>query len=234
MKGRPDRAFTLLEMLVATTMVVVLAGSLYASLYTAFKARRTALSACEEVRKVNAAMEIIQADLLSAVIPNGVLASEFMGQSGQGNIDPELALLSFYASTTDVQAGPGVGDVKRVEYSIENSPDLREMVLVRRVTANLLAPQDTGGRAEVVCRGVRAMVMRYFDGQTWQEEWDSTAQENTLPTAVEVTLVLDSPSRPNGLTACRIVLVPCGQDIEQRSTTGTTGGTGGASAGGKP
>ena len=185
--------------------------------------------------EINVAMEIIQADLLSAVIPNGVLASEFMGQSGQGNIDPETAMLSFYASTADVPIGPGVGDVKRVEYSIENSTDLRETVLVRRVTTNLLSPQDTGGRAEVVCRGVRAMMLRFFDGQTWQEEWDSTSQENTLPTAVEVTLVLDSPSRSEGLTRSRVVLVPCGQDIEQRSTTGTTGAGGAAAgAGGKP
>ena len=43
--------------------------------------------------------------------------------------------------------------------------------------------------------------------------------------------MLETPSQNEPLTRSRVVLVPCGQDIEQRSTTGTTG-AGGTSAGG--
>ena len=55
-RNAKSAAFTLLEMLVATAMVAVLAGSLYASLSIAFKARRSALAVVEPVRKVEIAL----------------------------------------------------------------------------------------------------------------------------------------------------------------------------------
>ena len=49
-RRRHARAFTLLELLVATAMTAILAGSLYATLHVAFKARRSAMEVVEPAR----------------------------------------------------------------------------------------------------------------------------------------------------------------------------------------
>ena len=75
-----NRAFTLLEMLVATAMIAVLAGSFYATLRVAFRAQRSALRTIEPVRKAKLAVNLLRADIQSALVPNGVLAGSFLGE----------------------------------------------------------------------------------------------------------------------------------------------------------
>ena len=66
-------------MLAATAMVAMLAGSLYATLQIAFRARNTATRTVEMARKCNATFAFLQDDLQSAAGPGGVLASAFLG-----------------------------------------------------------------------------------------------------------------------------------------------------------
>jgi hypothetical protein len=62
---------------------------------------------------------------------------------------------------------------------------------------------------EVLCRNVRAFSLRYFDGYTWQESWDSTTLDNALPLAVAMTLELDDPANP----------APAGMKVPGRAVT---------------
>ena len=215
MTGRTSHAcgFTLLEVLAATAITAVLAGSLYTSLHVAFKARDSALASVEWVRKIDLAMELIKDDLQSAVVPNGVSAGALAGAFvGSANVDL-LAFsgdtLSFFAAPADVEPGPGVGDIRQIEYSCQSSLDSNDLVLVRGVTANLLASITPEPKEEIVCRGVRGFILRYFDGSTWQNNWDSVAQNNTLPKAVEVTIELNDLTGTGVSRMSRIVMIPC-------------------------
>ncbi len=212
-----NRGFTLLEMLTATAMVAVLAASLYTSLRVAFRARKTALAAGEATRKMTVVMAMIKADLLSAMIPNGILAGEFTGNSGKSLGREGSDDLTFYAAATDVEPRAGVGDVKKIEYVCELQIDGGTSVLLRRVTTNLLAPTTPEPAEEILCRGVQAFTLRYFDGTTWEETWDSTSRNNALPLAVEVTVTLDDdPDRP--LT--QVLTLPCGQEYDESASSG--------------
>ncbi|MCX5671255.1 MAG: prepilin-type N-terminal cleavage/methylation domain-containing protein [Planctomycetota bacterium] len=219
------RGFTLLEMLVATALVAVLAGSLYASLSIAFKARRSALAALEPVRRAEIAMALVAADIRSAVIPNGVLAQPFMGEDGTDTRGHDADALVFCGTAPSPEPAEGVGDVKKIEISCEASDDGQTQVLVRRVTTNLLSPRTLEPPVEVLCRGVFAFNIRYFDGSDWLDVWDSTVLENTLPLALEVTLQLDDPRQidPNrsGYSVSQVVLVPCGALPPDSTTQGT-------------
>lgn len=216
---RKTRGFTLLEMLAATAIMAVLAGSLYASLYIAFKARRSALSSVETVRTAAGSMDLIRADLQSAMIPNGILAGGFVGQSKAAS-GSAADTLSFYASAMDIEPRPGVGDVKKIEYSCEPGADSNEAVLVRRITTNLLAPTVPQPAQEIVCRGVRTFTLRYFDGANWQDNWDSGAQGNILPAAVEVTMEFQGGSGRAACQVSRIFLIPCAQGSDATAPAG--------------
>jgi prepilin-type N-terminal cleavage/methylation domain-containing protein len=108
MRRRTGRqsGFTLLEMLVATAMTAMLAGSLYASLYIAFRARRTAVATTDTIRFGTQAMSIIESDLKSAPNPNGILIGAFLGQSGQAMGTSSGDELTFYSALSDYSAWP--------------------------------------------------------------------------------------------------------------------------------
>ena len=208
-------------MIAATAIVLMLVVSLYASLRTAFKARSTATAAVEMVRKGNMAMEVIKADLRSAVVPTGVLAGEFVGTGNSGMFDTGAAELSFHSSAVDIEAAPGVGDIKKIEYRCEDGS------LIRAVTTNLLASATPEPRTETLCRGVAGFTLRYFDGSAWVEEWASADLDNRLPLAVEVTLELDDDAGQDPRRLTQIVMIPCGNDVSVTNTSAATGGTGG-------
>jgi len=223
-----SRAFTLLEMLVATAMVAILAGSLYSSLSVAFRARRSALAAIEPVRKAELAVGFLGEDIRCAVVPKGLLAGPFVGQDATDARGHDSDSLVFCCTTGTPEPAEGIGDVKKVELGCEPSEDGKTQVLVRLVTTNLLAPRTVEPRREVLCRAVYSFNLRYFDGSDWRDNWDSTVENNTLPLAIEVTLQLqDAPSAdPNrgGYGISQVFLVPCGV-----AASGTTTASAGAS-----
>jgi len=207
------RAFTLLEMLVATAIMVVLAGSLYATLYTAFRARRSATSAVEEVRKVELALQQVRADLRAAVVPKGILAGAFVGEQTLGAVGRPADSLMLHCTAPGSEPTGGTGDIRMIELVCEQADDGTGLALVRRVSTNLLGPTVGEPDQQVLCRGVYAFALRYFDGLDWLDSWDSTTQDNQLPAAVEVTLELESdrqvPTNAPGYRTSRVYLVPC-------------------------
>jgi general secretion pathway protein J len=215
------RGFTLLEIIVATGMVAVLAGSLYASLHIAFRAKESATRAVENVRKLNLAFSLLKQDLESAMIPNGTLATSFTG--GASADAQEAMTLAFYATNGDGQPREGEGDVRLVDFYCQQADDSNQMELVRDVTIARPVEVVAEPTQEVICRGVKSFSLRFFDGTTWQESWDSTTVSNVLPTAVEITIELDTPSsstqEETGYRMTRVIRPACGQNV----TTPTEG-----------
>lgn len=216
------KGFTLIEVLAATTMVAVLAASLYASLRIAFKARDSAEQAMDNVRAESMIVELIKADIQSAVIPTGQMADEFTGTSGRtlgGALGDSLV---FYTTACDVDPVAGIGDVTKVEYSCEQVPGSEAMVLNRYVTTNLLSTMPQEPKAQIISRKVRSFTLRYFDGSDWQESWDSTQLENTLPRAVELTIELQGTTQQEVRTISRVLAVACGNSTPASGSSFTS------------
>jgi hypothetical protein len=208
-------------MLVATVLVGLVAAALYASLFSAFKAKSAAARAVENLHRGQRATELLQADVQSAVVPGGTLAGDFIGTAGTGMGQASLGtdILSFYSAAMDIAPDTGIGDLKRIEYVCESSGK-DEMTLVRLVTTNLL---PVGGvtpvpKREVIARGLSNFTVQYFDGLTWYDIWDSTTtdpqstQAKALPTAIEVTLEFKGDSNHAAQTVDQRLLVCCGKD----------------------
>ena len=221
--------FTMLELLVAMAMMGALAVSLYGTLRVAFRARDSATSAVAPVRAAQIAVDLIRTDLESALPPTGILVERFYGQFGVET--PNASTILFHCAALDpvlptntpgnVQAvntyRPFVsGGVRRVELYVTQLPD-GTMGLVRRTVYNYqLAVTDPLPQEEIICRGVRTFLLRYFDGLVWQDFWDSTQQLNALPFAVEMMLELERPGATSRdeptYRVSRIFTLPCYQE----------------------
>jgi prepilin-type N-terminal cleavage/methylation domain-containing protein len=183
-------AFTLLELLVAMVLMVVVASCLYTALYTGFRARRSALSAVEPTSAAINTIELVKQDIYGVLPPGDGLAGAFIGMDASGAKGMDADSLEFY--TTHVYASDGqlVGGLGKIELLLEDDTDSGDgsQRLIRRITTNLLASRAVVPEEQVLCRNVLSLNLRYFDGSGWVDEWDSTADANSLPLAVEVDL----------------------------------------------
>jgi prepilin-type N-terminal cleavage/methylation domain-containing protein len=165
------------------------------------------------------------------------LAGAFVGYQGSSagtganNAGGNDSVVFYTTAEGPLHPAGGDGEIKKVELSVEGG------VLYRKVLSNLTAPQQQQIQPdqEVLCRNVRSFNLRYYDGSTWQDTWDSTqtSPTNELPVAVEVTLVIDPPADdPQSLPRkyLRNIPIPCSNlinDLNASSTSSssTTGGT---------
>jgi prepilin-type N-terminal cleavage/methylation domain-containing protein len=202
---RTPQGFTLLELLLSVVMTAIIAASLAASLYIAFRARISAQQAVEATRAVDGVGDVVSRDLANALPPSqttGALAGTFIGA---------IDSLDFYCTGQESKANVQ-GDCKHVQYAVvPNATNASRNDLVRYVTTNLLSPTLLDPTQETICRGVQSFSLGYFDGANWNDTWDSSQQTNSLPVAVQLTLVL-LPSRPDAeaIQTVRIIALPCG------------------------
>ena len=223
--------FTLLELILAMGMISMLAVSLYATLRVSFKARDSATSGIAPMRSASVALDLLGQDLESALPPSGVLAGAFLGQH-LGDVQMSQDVIEFYciASSTSLDP-PASAGFHKIDIGMVPSPDGKGNVLVRRITSNLLSPQEVRPEEEVLCRNVRSFALRYYDGAVWYEDWDSTQMGDVLPRAVQVDLQIQTSTDPQAplYRASRVFAFACHADpttTSSGSTTGSTGNTG--------
>jgi prepilin-type N-terminal cleavage/methylation domain-containing protein len=216
---RQAYGFTLLEVLVAISLMAMVAGSLYGGMYVGIKAHRSATSAVAPARTAALTLELLRQDFDAALPPKGILAGTFVATNGPaGGWDS----LVFFSCANVPAEGHSGSDMRKVELSVETAADDPLPVLMRRVTTNLLASNTPLLREQILCRRITTFNIRYFDGTQWLDSWDSAGEDNTLPTAVEVTLEFardqESQFAPaRGFRMSRVYALRCGVSIQDAS-----------------
>ncbi len=232
-RNRP--AFTLLELLVAMTLVVIVALTLAASLRIGFTARSSSEKLLEAGRSSELVMEFLRNDLQCALPPRGVFAGAFVGTDNRDNRGNDADDLIFYSTApSPLHPQGGNGEIKQIELTSYQPANSADHVLVRRSLNNLLAPQQEQPDEEVLCRHVSGFGVRYYDGTDWLDNWDSTQQSDSVPMAVEVTLALETADKnadgsPRIARYTRIFQLPCyGQSNDSTSSSSSSSsGSGG-------
>jgi prepilin-type N-terminal cleavage/methylation domain-containing protein len=229
-KDNSRNAFTLLELILAMSLVAIVSISLYASMYVAFRAKRSAEAAVRPVRGGTVAADLVCRDLESVPPPTGILAGPFVGTHQSGaQAGTEHDMIDFYSVGEDFAPGqqtlPLQEGIRHVQLAVRT--DVDPPVLVRRVTRNLLSTTGDIAEEEILCRGVRSFAVRYFDGNAWYADWDSTTTENVLPVAVQIELQIQAdPSMTSSQAqeepfsrVTRTIPLACGRSLEQTDTS---------------
>jgi prepilin-type N-terminal cleavage/methylation domain-containing protein len=234
-------AFTLVELIVAMTITGIMAFTMYASVSIAFKTSRSAEEAVEPPRTLALTMNMLGQDLQNAMPPNPngstagtttsttsgtgttaaasasastttALAGAFEGTQTQDDRGHQGDDVIFFSTADSPQHIDANGEIKQIELTLLTDVSTGDHVLVRRVTRNLLSDTTPPPDEEILCRGVNSFALSYFDGTNWNVSWDSTQEDNTLPTAVQITLELErkTPKGQSVYTRCtRIFPLSC-------------------------
>ncbi|MDT8303152.1 MAG: type II secretion system protein GspJ [Sedimentisphaerales bacterium] len=233
--SRKYKAVTMLELLVAMVLMVVIASCLYTALYTGFRAKRSAMSAVEPTSLAINAIELIKQDTYGVLPLGGTLAGSFLGNDSLGVNGVQADSLEFYTTQIYSENDHPVGGLGKIELVLEEDTDYdRENYrLVRRITTNLLSPRGIDPDEQVLCRNVKSLNLRYFDGDKWLDDWDSTADANSLPLAMEIDIqVLYNTNGSNKESHVRRLTqsfaIPCGgaAQEETQSENGNSGTSG--------
>jgi type II secretion system protein J len=186
--SRGSGGFTLLELLAATLMFAIVIGALYSVSHGALKMREKAYTTFEEELPNRYMTSLMGRDLAGTVIPVGVLAGPMMAEKAEEG-DRRADRLEIYTSTGVIDDDDPWGDIQKVGYSLmdtENAAEGDGKDLVRAVTRNLLYELEEDIEQQHLITGVRSLEFACYDGEIWQDSWDSTARENALPLAIRV------------------------------------------------
>ena len=205
MKPRPKQtAFTMLELLVALSMI----GLILAAVYGSHQAVTTSIRCCGP-RSVLEQQARLVLDRITSELRccyGGGPRETFNGPIEPGAQDEELwqdeiqwfigqdivpghACLQFVTLGSRAEQSPDIQELTRVGYRVDESGST--LLRSERRYLHRCQSDENDDRWLVACASVKTMDLEYFDGKKWQPEWDSRAM-NGLPRAVRVGLVLES------------------------------------------
>jgi type II secretion system protein J len=221
-RPRHQRGFTLIELILALVICAMLATTMYTAMAVTQRARRSATDAVNRTRAISIAAEMLRRDLESVPPPTGQLAGPFVGirQAGASGTGGDADQMEFFTIGADEPVRPDyplAEGIRKIQIMVRSDTGTAP-VLVRRVTRNLLPSVEPTVEEEVICRDVRSFAVKYYDGTTWQEYWDSTTLGDVLPMAVAITLEVNDPSavRPEDSLrrVTRVFTLSCGKPAD--------------------
>jgi prepilin-type N-terminal cleavage/methylation domain-containing protein len=199
---RGCRGFTLLEVLVATSLAAGLLSAVVSVYAHAMRLRERTTAAAEESALERRALTMLRRDLRNAAVGEGRLIGLLQGSpnAAAGGYPGTLTFTTTSARLLDDDETGA--DVQQVVYAVEagtradGSRD-PEGVLVRSVERVLLAPDASIDLPrQPLLTGVSEMEVAFYDGQQWLDEWDSNLYTGAAPTAVHVRLLRDDTTDP--------------------------------------
>lgn len=192
--------FTLLEALIAMSILAVIMTFVYLSFFTAFKAKSYVEQRNEVYQVGNQIMYHFKRELSSAfldVTPAGTIApyTYFVGIKDEWNGNPMDKVFFTTMSHVDIPLGSGIAgsDYAAIGYDTQINQDKSIVYLVHRETPFFIAEPFIQGTGYVLTRSVQSFALYYFDPNTkqWLDGWDTRLQgTNYLPYAVLVQLVI--------------------------------------------
>jgi general secretion pathway protein J len=204
-KSRRARGFTLIELVVAVTVLAFVTLLLYGA-FSSMKSSRDGLARIQDrYREGRVAMARIARDLSSSYISQHIPISPALivqKTAFVGKVGIPGHRVDFNAfSNVQRDRSAHVSDQIEVSYFASDDPERSGTYdLVRRTSEYPDEEPDKGGRVEVLATDIDLFQLEYLDATTglWTETWDTTqatGQTNRMPLQVRVRLVLKQGSR---------------------------------------
>ncbi len=198
--GKARRGMTLVEVLVAVTILGLVSIVTFGGFSQTMRNKRRIEEQADRSHVIRVALERMVSEISMAYVsihvnPNPALQTMntcfIGGRSGRAH---RLDFTSF--SHRRLYRDAHESDQNEISYFITDHPEDRDMrVLVRREQNRIDDDPQTGGVTQILVEDVLDLEMEYFDHVTgqWTDSWDTrelTHQPNRLPTQVKIFLTV--------------------------------------------
>jgi type II secretion system protein J len=186
------RAFSLLEILIAASLLALIGALLAQSLSSSIDAKDAIETTSSRQQVVRSAVSRVVDELSMAYLskhrPTGT--SELRAVTGfKGERDRvDFTAFGYVPRVEDEKRS----DQRQLSYFLDTDPRSKTRSLIRREQANLDDEFEEGGREQTLLPDVRELEFEYWDQskEAWSEEWDAAGTEvDRLPSRVRIRLV---------------------------------------------
>jgi general secretion pathway protein J len=201
------RGFTLLEVLLAVTILALVGTMVYGGFSQTALNKARVEEDVDHSRVVHMTLERIARELTMAYVSTHVnpsldlrvVQTAFIGKDN--GEDDRIDFTSF--SHRRLYRNARESDQNEISYFVtENPEDPSTRVLARREQNRVDEDPRRGGKSQILLEDVEEFNVEYFDPllSDWVQTWstiDALAQPNRLPTQVRIRLTVKDPRRPN-------------------------------------
>jgi prepilin-type N-terminal cleavage/methylation domain-containing protein len=204
------RAFTLIEVLLATAIFSIVLVAINVVFFAALHLRQRTTAAIDDSLPLNQALAILRKDLQNTVPPSGLISGQFrygvtgasvtgsgtsgvnLGLSTPGTATSAMAQsggLDFFASTGVISDNEPWPDIQEINYQLAEPLDRDKALgkdLVRSVNRNSLAYSTQTPDTRRLVSNIDKLEFFFYDGAQWRDIWDTTGGDTSLPQAVRV------------------------------------------------
>ncbi|MHC5024862.1 MAG: prepilin-type N-terminal cleavage/methylation domain-containing protein, partial [Planctomycetota bacterium] len=190
-RPRARRGFTLIELLIAGLVTAFVLSSISMTLANLGRSKSVSNHRLAAHLRADAALNAIRRDIASIVRTDDLFYTRFLLMHGETRVAGEMVerdeLVMFcnrFRPLRDIDFH-GEGLEYETQYRIEED-EFGPVLWLRRDALPDKYPLG-GGVAAPVAEGIVSLRIEAFDGEQWNEEWES--DEQGLPIAVRVTVI---------------------------------------------
>ncbi len=259
---RTETGFTLMEVILAITIVSLIMLTIYGTLYAMIDAKQQIEKEGIKAKSGPPIMKLIEQDVSSVWCMNIHNNDVFIGEDNtvNGEAADSIHMITATDSTIVEMSGEEAvrSDLCEVSYRIRANPSNPDYLeLYRRQDFHVDDEISEGGRYELLYEHVKSFEVKYYkdlvEDADEYDEWDAK-ERNRLPAAIEVILTLEIDPRIVGyslddmsrdtLEFNRVIFLPAGSELTmavrpvipslvEPEDDATGGGGGGSGGGGK-
>lgn len=194
------RGFTLVEIMLAVSILAIITALTWGSFQQTFKAKQIVESNAVRYHTVRLTLERMARELTMAYLSgNEDTFQQERRTFFQGRRKSDIDELRFsYFGHQRLYANANECDTAQVMYyGARDRVDNSRINLMRRETRRLanIKPEVAAGSSEILCDNVVRLQLDYWDvrDKTWREEWvttDAAGQPDRLPSKIKITLIV--------------------------------------------
>lgn len=195
--ARSNRAFTLIEILVAFAIFGMVIMAIYACYTLILKSAKIGQDASAQIQRERIAMRTVKEALASVMSFQADPQNySFLAENSDNGLLSFAARLPEMFPRSSRVAFDGF-DVRRVSFSVESGPDQQRQLVLRQTPLLKEINRDEQEFPFVVAKGVNKMEFEFWDlkKSDWVDEWTRT---NELPRMIKIKLefVRQNPNQP--------------------------------------
>jgi len=192
---RRQRAFTLVEIMVAIAIFALVLTAIYSSWTAILRASKTGLAVAASAQRARVTIRVLEDSLGSAQSFAANLPYYYF--DAQNGSDASLSFVARLSKSFPRSGKFGDLDVRRVTFSVEPGPDGGRQLVLRQNPLVMDFDEDEKDHPLVLAKNVKDFEMEFWatdrNPPDWVDEWEEQ-KTNQLPSLVKVTLRLaDSP-----------------------------------------
>lgn len=225
------RAFTLVEMLVASTIAVLIAASTIGLLNSLTGARSRIEQEMALQQEARAAGRALESALRNA-IQTTADKNDWLLQGVDETLGPmpNDSIRFRTLSLRPLRADQPESDWREVEFFIMPPQQADQPpALMRRLDPTLNLQPDDGGILERIANNIAGLDIQYHDGIEWLEEWPIENTQWPLAIRFNILIIAGDPEQPITATTRRTISYFIPSESTDEDATATDSGGGGRS-----